>query len=98
MLDDVERALESFQKIWKIVIPNKILIGLYVHICYLIERLVKKTPINTYADLGKFEEEQARFISVVKSCFSDVERRYSVEIPVSEIAYIWDYINLIEKI
>lgn len=98
VLDDVERALESFQKIWKIVIPNKILIGLYVHICYLIERLVKKTPINTYADLGKFEEEQARFISVVKSCFSDVERRYSVEIPVSEIAYIWDYINLIEKI
>ena len=95
VLDDVEKALEKFQKEWNIVIPNKILIGLYVHICYLIERLVKKTPISTYADLEKFEIEQQEFISVVTKCFSDVQRRYSVEIPVSEIAYIWDYINLI---
>ena len=95
VLDDVEKALERFQKEWKIIIPNKILIGLYVHICYLIERLVKKIPISTYANLETFEIEQQEFISVVKKCFSDVQRRYSVEIPVSEIAYIWDYVNLI---
>lgn len=95
VLDDVEKALEKFQKEWKITIPNKILIGLYVHICYLIERLVKKTPISTYAELETFQVEQQEFINVIKKCFSDVQRRYSVEIPVSEMAYIWDYINLV---
>ena len=95
VLDDVEKALEKFRKEWKIMIPNKILIGLYVHICYLIERLVKKAPISTYAELETFQVEQQEFISVIKKCFSDVQRRYSVEIPVSEMAYIWDYINLI---
>ena len=39
-----------------------------------------------------FIQEHGDFIAIVKRAFHDVEVHYNVEIPVSEIGYIYDYI------
>lgn len=93
VLDDVGIALDKLQKILNIKLQNKTIIALYVHISYLIERLVKKNSIKTHNGLDKFMREQIEFIKIVKESFSVVEKHYSVEIPVSEIAYIYDFVE-----
>lgn len=93
VMDDVGIAFGKLQKTLNIKLENKTIIALYVHISYLIERLVKKNPINTHDELNIFMEKHIEFIKVVKESFNIVEKHYSVEIPVAEIAYIYDFIE-----
>lgn len=68
-------------------------LGLYVHLCCLVERLVTKTPIDAYANERDFEHAHADFISVFRESFSEISEHYRVEVPVTEIAYVFDYIR-----
>lgn len=92
VLDMVEQALVRLQQIIDIKLNGKTLVGMYIHISCLIERLVTKTPIENYRNLDEFLQKHQKFIEQVEQSFSDVISHYSVTIPVSEIAYIHDYI------
>lgn len=63
-------------------------IGVYVHLCGLIERLVTRSFVDTYPDIEGFVANHADFVSWFREAFDDMTRRYRVEIPVSEIAYV----------
>lgn len=69
------------------------LIGLYVHTCCFVERMVTRTSILVYPNLDTFRVEKADFISKVNECFKVIKLHYHVEIPESEAAYIYDYIK-----
>ena len=97
LLDEVEQAVGRLQKITGRKIAGRIMIGLYVHLCCLVERLVTKTPIDNYQDLEEFEQKHADFIRQVRDSFQDISRHYRVALPVSEIAYIYDYMHLNSK-
>lgn len=84
-------ALSRLQERLRIQLKSKYIIGLNVHISCLMERLIKKMPIETYYELNTFESEQSYFIKACKESFSNMEKHYGVSIPVSEIAYIYDY-------
>ena len=47
--------------------------------------------------LEYFKEHHRDFIGEVKECFLSISNHYKVELPVSEIAYIYDYINMNSK-
>ena len=72
---------------------EKTIVGLNVHISCLIERLVKKEEIMTYTDMDRFLEENQKFVRAVQKSFEQIERQYNIQLPVSEIAYIYDYIK-----
>jgi sigma-54 dependent transcriptional regulator of gfr operon len=91
VLELVNNALNSLQERLQIQLKYKSIIGLNVHLSCLVERLVKKIPIETYYELDAFKKEQARFIDACKDSFVNIERHYGVELPISEIAYIYDY-------
>ena len=84
-------ALNNLQKRINIQLKSKSIIGLNVHLSCLVERLVKKIPIQTYTNLDIFEKEQKVFIQICKDSFNTIEKHYGVELPLSEIAYIYDY-------
>ena len=46
----------------------------------------------------EFEQKHADFIRQVRDSFQDISRHYRVALPVSEIAYIYDYMHLNSKI
>lgn len=56
--------------------------------------LVTRNPIETYVGQDRFEEERADFIESFRQSFSSISTRYRVEVPVSEIAYVFDYISV----
>lgn len=73
--------------------PSNIVTGLYVHISCLIERLVTNRYITEYDDIDGFVKTHKDFIELAKHCFKKLEDHYCVAVPLSEIAYIYDYVS-----
>lgn len=93
LLDYVSDATTLLQQMLKRKFLSKTVIGINMHICFLIERLVTKTPIENYEDLDAFKTEQHEFIDIVNESFHTLLSNYNVELPVSEIAYLHEYIK-----
>lgn len=93
VLEMVKEALEQLQNRLGMSLKPKIIIGLYIHISCLLERLITKQPIETYKDITGFQKEQTEFIKNVQESFSKISGHYGIEIPVEEIAYIYDFIE-----
>lgn len=93
VLQLVAAMLEELQIYLNRKFLEKTIIGLNVHISCLIERLVKKEEIMTYVNKEQFLEEHEKFVESIQKSFSQIARQYNIKIPVSEIAYIYDYIQ-----
>ncbi|OUO33884.1 sigma 54-interacting transcriptional regulator [Olsenella sp. An293] len=93
VLDEVGAAVAQLQQLMGERFAPNILVGLSVHLCCLVERLVTRSPIETYADVDAFTAGHADFIELFRRSFSDISRRYGVEVPVTEIAYAFDYVR-----
>lgn len=97
LLDEVAQWVAGLQEITGQKIDQRVITGLYVHLCCMVERLVTKTAIENYQDMDSFQRDQKEFIGQVKECFRDIANHYKVELPVSEIAYLYDYIHMHSK-
>lgn len=93
VLEDMEEAVEYLQKHMQITLDSTIKIGLYVHLCCMIERLIMKNDITVFPELESFEKEHEEFIHIIRDALSVASQHYSVEIPTAEIAYIFNYIG-----
>ncbi|WP_207650907.1 PRD domain-containing protein [Lactonifactor longoviformis] len=92
LLEHVNDATTLLQQMLKRKFLSKTIIGINMHICFLIERLVTKTPIETYEGIDEFIQNHQNFIRIVKESFCTLLGHYNVEIPVNEIAYLYEYI------
>ncbi len=93
LIDFVVDATNDLKRKLNLNLTSKTLVGLYIHISCLVERLVTKEPNESHLELGCFEDENKKLIQAVKESFSRLCTHYRVEIPISEIAYLYDYIN-----
>ena len=85
---EADRAVRRLAELQGEDIDARRKIGVYVHLCGLIERLVTKNFVDSAPDTEAFERDHADFIENFREAFIDMTRRYRVEIPVSEIAYV----------
>ena len=89
----VDEMLEELQLQMQQRFLPKTIMGLNVHISCLIERMVKKEEIGTHLNLTEFVENNSDFIEKVRRSFANIAKQYNIELVMSEIAYIYDYIN-----
>ncbi len=92
LYSEADRALARLQELMGECIEQRKVIGIYVHLCGLIERLVTKSFVETHPRGAAFSDEHAEFVEWFRESFRDLCQRYRVEIPVSEIAYVYDFI------
>ena len=93
LLNFVEKAINRLEKKMGILFSNKVKVGMYIHISCLVERLVTKNAITNFDNIDDFIAEHKDFIELVKDSFADISHHYNIEIPDSEIAYIYIYIK-----
>lgn len=93
IVDQVEDALTNLERSLGFKLENDLKISLYIHISCMIERLVIKDPIMNYRDCEDFEQCHVHFIKMTRKAFSVIENFYRVEIPISEIGFIYDSIK-----
>lgn len=92
LMDQVVEAIDDLERRFHLQLDGKAKIGLYLHVSCLIERLVTKCAASPTMDLTLFQTEQQSFIEGVTGCFTDIARHYHVELPLSEILYLYEYI------
>ena len=85
---EADRAVQRLTELTGEKIDARRRIGVYVHLCGLIERLVTKNFVDTYPDIEGFAKEHPGFVDAFRMAFVDMSKRYRVEIPLSEIAYV----------
>lgn len=88
----VENALSKLQKMMNTEFSSKIIIGLYIHICCLIERLITKDNVEKSIQ-DEILTQSTSFIEMFEISFSDLEMQYRIKIPRNEIMYVYCYIN-----
>lgn len=93
LIESVSESIEKLQKLLNVEFSNQTIMGLYIHISCLIERLVTKEALD-YGDVTKFALEHADFISHVKTSFENIFRNYGIDLPLSEMSYLYDYISI----
>ncbi len=93
LIDFVSDSVNELQLKINKKFQSKTIIGIYMHVCFLMERLVTKTAIENYKDIGNFIENHQDFIEDVNSSFSNMLHNYNVELPIYEIAYLYGYIE-----
>ncbi len=93
LYNEVVLAVLSLAELMSEEISPAATIGLYVHLCCLVERLVTKTPLSVHADEQGFIEAHEDFIKAFRASFANIAAHYRVEVPVAEIAYVFDYIS-----
>ena len=72
---------------------SRTLVGIYIHVSFLIERLVTRTAIESLADLTPFVQAHRDFIEQVNASFAPLLKNYNVSVPIDEISYLYDYIE-----
>ncbi|MDF1494546.1 PRD domain-containing protein [Caproiciproducens sp. CPB-2] len=92
VLDSVLDALGQMQEHLAVPFNGASILGLTVHLCCMIERLVRKEAIGASEDIDEFIKEKSDFIAVVNISFSDILDNYNISIPTSEIKYIYNYV------
>lgn len=93
ILKEIEGCLERYEIITggKLTGPEKI--RLFIHVGCLVERLIRRTPIEDYPDLDNFVKKHQLELSRIREAFSGIEKTYSVNIPSSELGYIYDILT-----
>ena len=92
-LEYVHSALKKYQVLAGVFLSPRVVVGLSVHMCCMIERLVTKTPFEDHLDYQKFVESEQVFIERMRISMEELCAFYHVEIPLGELAYIHDYIK-----
>lgn len=68
-------------------------INLYMHLCFMFERVVQEEPNMDYQNVGQFIQQHRHFVEITEDALSDMQHYYSVKIPVSEIGFIYDILK-----
>ena len=93
VMKEVELFMRELERITNFSLSNSKKLSLYVHISCLIERLIRNIPIETYKGYEELHQCQKDLLFKIKSAFSVIENDYSVKIPNSELAYIYDILK-----
>lgn len=93
LLDFVSISVQELQRRLSNALQSKTIVGIYIHVSLLIERLVTNHPIDFVGDLSEFDHMNKQFIEDVKESFELMLKNYSVQLPLSEIYYLYNYIS-----
>lgn len=92
VMSEIDLFMRDLELSGRIQLSNAKKLALYVHVSCLIERLIRNVPIETYEGYDELYQCQKERLERIKQAFSVIERVYSVTIPDSELAYIFDIV------
>ena len=91
LMDAVSHSIEKLQAGMRVHFSYKMIMRLYIHTSYLVERLVTKDTLD-YANAESFEKDHPRFTALARASFKNITRDYGVDLPIGEINYLYDLI------
>lgn len=94
ILQYIEEMIHGWEKNFEMILPNNLIMSLYVHLSSMIERVITHNEMIFHENQEKYEKEHRYFFEVMNKGFEEIERTYHSTVPNSEIAYIYDIFRL----
>ncbi|MCO6531001.1 sigma 54-interacting transcriptional regulator [Lactobacillus sp.] len=89
VIENITIFLQELERRFSISLSNQKKFTLYVHISYLIERLIRKEKNDLDPEYAKtYAHKYATDLKIIRAAFSVIIDNYNVKIPVSELIYI----------
>ena len=89
VIENITIFLQELERRFSISLSNQKKFTLYVHISYLIERLIRKEKNDLDPEYAKtYAHKYTTDLKIIKAAFSVIIDNYNVKIPVSELIYI----------
>lgn len=93
LMEAVSAAVDSLQENIGAHFSYRMTMRMYIHVGYLVERLVTKDIIE-YRGADVFARDHPDFVKAVVSSFKNISIAYGVKMPAEEINYLYDLINI----
>ncbi|SHK65673.1 sigma 54 modulation protein [Clostridium cavendishii DSM 21758] len=85
---DVRSMIINIEEKLNIKISYEVKIGILIHTCFLIDKLINGGKETPFAMLNNFRNENNREFILIKQCLRAIEMSYEVNIGENELAYI----------
>lgn len=92
LMDVVSGSIDRLQKNLGTHFSYRMLMRLYVHIGYLVERLVTRRYVSDESS-SDFADKHADFVERPRASFRGITAAYGVDLPISEIHYVYTLIT-----
>jgi Transcriptional antiterminator len=92
-VDQVEYCVRKMERSLGTKLDVYLKVSLYMHLCFMMERIILKEPNLDYPDLDNLRQCYGHFIRIVKDALSEIQHYYQIEIPDSEIGFIYDILK-----
>ncbi|MDZ5544818.1 sigma 54-interacting transcriptional regulator [Enterococcus cecorum] len=94
VVNHIDMMMRKFEELSHTKLTNQHKMALYIHVSCLIERLIRREPIDSYDFDGQVDDiRHTKKYIWLKNTLSVMEESYSVKIPDSEVGYIYDIIS-----
>lgn len=93
LLDYIADALETLQQILNIQLNDTAVVGLYIHISNMIERIVTNSYFREEEAKKEMADADKQFVRVFHTAFGSICKHYGITVPQSEILYIGTYVQ-----
>lgn len=93
LLYEISDSLDNYERLSNCKLNNRIRYNVYFHVSCLVERLIRNSPIDTCEDLERFIKTKGEEIELIKMAFSGIEDSYNIDIPITEIKYLYNLLK-----
>lgn len=88
LIADIRETLYKIEEHLNIKLIHDVKIGILIHICFLIDKLIKGGKETPFVMLNEFRHSNNREFILVKQCLKLLEERYNINIGENELAHI----------
>ncbi|MFZ5969843.1 MAG: sigma 54-interacting transcriptional regulator [Bacillota bacterium] len=88
----VKTIIEQIQKELGIELTKDVLVGMLLHICFMIEKTKRGEPLAQYKNKQQIFAKYSREFDVIQQNMKEIEGQFDIQIGVDEICYITETI------
>ncbi|MGL4773062.1 MAG: sigma 54-interacting transcriptional regulator [Clostridium sp.] len=84
----VKKAIIEIEEMLSIQIPHEVKVGIVIHICFLIDKIINGGCGKPFEKLNEFRNEFSKEFILIKQSLRKIEKSYNINIGDNELAFI----------
>lgn len=84
----VRQAIGEIEEMLNVKVPHEVKVGIVIHICFLIEKIIKGGSGREFEKLNEFRNEYSKEFILIKQSLRKLEMSYNINIADNELAFI----------
>jgi transcriptional regulator with AAA-type ATPase domain/transcriptional regulatory protein LevR len=94
IINEVEHVISMYEKYYEILLDGKVKLNLYMHIAFMVERLITTKDSSARDNVSvQLSEKEQEFIAITKEIFHDIETKYNIHVNGYELSLLYELLK-----